>query len=272
MLLVTGAGGFIGSAIARALGDEACAVAHHSGAWADRLGGVIAIVHAGRDPRLGKPDYRLEDDAELKVARLAADRDLPFLTLGTRKVYAPADAPLRENAPLGPSDRYGEQKLQMEEALQRLLGERLTRLRLANIFGFERGRQSFMGRMLEGLEQEDTITFDMSPFVARDFLPVETAAVAIARLLAAPPGGIVNIGSGVPLETGRLALAVIEGRGAGRLLSDSPSVADAFTLDVERMQALTGITVDSAELLRRANEIGRRLGLAEGAAGPSAVP
>ncbi len=180
MLLVTGAGGFIGSAIARTLGDMALALGHRSDDWTDRLDSVTVIVHAGRDPRLGKPDYRLEDDAELQIARVAAERGLPFLTLGTRKVYAPAQAPLCEDAPLGPSDRYGEQKLQMEEALQRLLGERLTRLRLANIFGFERGRQSFMGRMLHGLERDDTITFDMSPFVARDFLQVETAAAAIA--------------------------------------------------------------------------------------------
>ena len=109
-----------------------------------------------------------------QIARLAADRGLPFLTLGTRKVYAPADMPLGEDAPLGPSDRYGEQKLRIEEKLQALLGDRLTRLRLANIFGFERGRQGFMGLMLDGLERNDTIRFDMSPFVARDFLPVET--------------------------------------------------------------------------------------------------
>ncbi len=269
MLLVTGAGGFIGGAIARALGDEARAVGHRSDAWTDRLAGVTAIVHAGRDPRLGKPDYRLADDVELQVARLAADRGLPFLTLGTRKVYAPADVPLGEDAPLGPSDRYGEQKLQMEEKLQALLGDRLTRLRLANIFGFERGRRGFMGLMLDGLERNDTIRFDMSPFVARDFLPVELAAAAIATLLQAPPGGIVNIGSGVPLETGRLALAVIEGRGAGRLLVESPDAGDAFTLDVGRMRALTGITIDRAGLLRRANEIGRQLRAAEIAAAAS---
>ncbi len=46
----------------------------------------------------------------------------------------------------------------------------------------------------------------MSPFVARDFLPVEAFARLIARLAAAPPGGIVNVGSGIGLPTGRLAL------------------------------------------------------------------
>ena len=243
--------------------------AHHSDAWPDRLAGVTAIVHAGRDPRLGTPDYRIADDVELAVARLAAERGLPFLTLGTRKVYAPADMPLGEDAPLGPSDRYGEQKLQMEEALQRVARRSAHPAAPRQHLRLRAGPAGFMGLMLDGLERNDTIRFDMSPFVARDFLPVETAAAAIAALLQAPPGGIVNIGSGVPLETGRLALAVIEGRGAGRLLVESPDAGDTFTLDVGRMRALTGITIDRAGLLRRANEIGQQLRAAETAADAS---
>jgi nucleoside-diphosphate-sugar epimerase len=74
---------------------------------------------------------------------LAAGRGLPFLTLGTRKVYAhPRPAPLREDDPTGPTDRYGEQKLAIEQALLAILGDRLlTRLRLSNVFGHEPGRR-----------------------------------------------------------------------------------------------------------------------------------
>jgi UDP-glucose 4-epimerase len=132
---------------------------------------MTAVVHAGRDPLLGKPGYRPENDAEIALARLAAAQGLPFLSLGTRKVYAPSGDPLAEAAPLGPTDRYGEHKLALEEALDAILGQHLTRLRLANIFGFELGRQGFMGMMLAALERGDPITFDMSPFVRRDFLP-----------------------------------------------------------------------------------------------------
>ena len=259
MILVTGANGFIGRAIVQALGHDARPTSHLATALPTVDANMTAVVHAGRDPLLGKPDYRVAQDAELAIARFAAARDLPYLGLGSRKVYAPADRPLAEDAPLGPTDRYGEQKLALEEALEGILGHRLTRLRLANIFGFERGRTSFLGMMLEGLETAGTITFDMSPFVARDFLPVETTAEAIARLARNPPGGIVNIGSGVPLEVGRLALALIEGRGEGRLLVTDPRHHDAFTLDVGRMRALTGITTDAAAILARAQSIGRRL-------------
>jgi dTDP-4-dehydrorhamnose reductase/UDP-glucose 4-epimerase len=258
MIVVSGAGGFIGRAIVRALGSRAVPIGHRAIDRSLALGPVSAVVHAGRDPRLGSSDYRLEDDLELTMARLAARQNVPFLSLGTRKVYEPATVPLAETAPLGPVDRYGAQKLALERALETILGGLLTRLRLANIFGFEAGRSGFMGSMLGGLVRDETITFDMSAFVARDFLPVETAAAAIARIAEAPPGGIVNIGSGIPLETGRLALAVIEGRGRGRLLVCDPRSHDTFVLDVARMKRLTGIGTSQAAMLDRAREIGRQ--------------
>jgi hypothetical protein len=88
--------------------------------------------------------------------------------------------------------------------------------------------------MLTTLAAEGEIRFDMSPFTRRDFVPAEVAGRAVAALLRAPPGGIVNIGSGVALECGRLALWLIEGRGAGRLVCASPDERDTFALDVGR--------------------------------------
>jgi UDP-glucose 4-epimerase len=269
MILVTGAGGFIGRAIVQALGRRAKPASYRAFDRPTLLADMTAVVHAGRDPLLGKPGYRPENDAELALARLAAAQGLRFLSLGTRKVYAPSGDPLAEAAPLGPTDRYGEHKLALEEALDAILGQHLTRLRLANIFGFELGRQGFMGMMLAALERGDPVTFDMSPFVRRDFLPVETAATAIASLARNPPGGIVNIGSGIGLEAGRLALALIEGRGHGRLLVTDPRHHDPFTLDVTRMNQLTGIATDTATILARAQAIGRQLNVASATGSPA---
>ncbi len=232
--------GFIVRAIAAALPPEDVIVLPHASVREGALpAGIDAVLWGGRHPALGTPDWRLEDEAELAAARLAAARGLPFLTLGTRKVYAPSPAPLREDAPLGPADRYGEQKLAIEEALLSILGDRLTRLRLSNLFGREHGRMTFMGRMLMTLAAEGQIRFDTSPFTRRDFVPVEKAGAAIAALLRRPPGGVVNVGSGVALECGRLALWLIEGRGSGRLVCESWEERDAFVLDVERLRLLT---------------------------------
>ncbi len=259
MILVVGAGGLIGRQVVRALGPLARARAHLALEEPDLLDGIEAVVHAGRDPRLGTPGYRPEDDVELALARRVAARGLPFLTLSSRKVYAPAATPLDEAAALGPNDLYGRQKLAMEEALAALLGDRLTRLRLANIFGFEPGRASFMGRMLDGLAGDATITFDMSPFTTRDFLDVASAGRMIAGLARRPPGGIVNVGSGVALETGRLALALIEGFGRGRLLVTDHAERDGFVLDCRKLSGLLGPSTGRDGLLARARRTGARL-------------
>ncbi len=99
----------------------------------------------------------------------------------------------------------------------------------------------------------------MSPFVQRDFLPVEACARLIARLAAAPPGGIVNVGSGIGLPTGRLALWIIEGYGRGELVIASPAEKDAFLLDVSRLERLCGAPCSYDELRRSCLALGRRL-------------
>lgn len=263
LLLIVGRG-FIGRAVAAACpAGGARAVGHEAVDAPDLLAGVSAVLYAGRHPALGSDAWSLAEDRELHLARRTADAGFPFLSLGTRKVYAPSPAPLRETDPVGPVDRYGRQKLALEEALAGILGPRLTRLRLANIFGYERepGRATFLTAALAGLAERGEIRFDMSPFVARDFLPVELAARWIAGLARRPPGGVVNLGSGVALPTGRLALWLIEGFGRGRLVVESPEERDPFVLDTGRLrQLLPEAGACTAEDLRdRCLDLGRRL-------------
>jgi dTDP-4-dehydrorhamnose reductase/UDP-glucose 4-epimerase len=86
-------------------------------------------------------------------------------------------------------DLYEEHKLAVEEALRARLGARLTILGVANVFGYERGpgRRMFLSLLLDGLADAGRIRFDMSPFVERDFLPVEGCARVLARMVAGPP-------------------------------------------------------------------------------------
>jgi dTDP-4-dehydrorhamnose reductase/UDP-glucose 4-epimerase len=253
--------GLIARAIAAAQSDEEALILPHTAVHAGSLPADIdAVLWGGRHPALGTSDWRLQDELELQAARLAAARGLPFLSLGTRKVYAPSHHPLRESDPIGPVDRYGDQKLRIESALLDILGERLTRLRLANLFGYEPGRSTFMGRMLTSLAKTGEIRFDMSPFTPRDFLPLDLGGAAIATLLRKPPGGIVNIGSGIPLECGRLALWLLQGHGEGQLVCESWEERDAFVLDVARLHRLTGWRCAIEDLRAACLRIGEAVG------------
>lgn len=260
-VLVVGRG-FLGSAIVRALGARGRLVGHARIADPALLHGVRTVIWAGRHPALGTPHWRLEEDLELFCARCAAERGIAFVSLGTRKVYLPSRAPLRETDPLGPRDRYGEQKLALERALREIPELRLTCLRLANIFGFERDaqRQSFMTRLLSTLAREGEVRLDVSPFTERDFVPVEEAAQWIAALALDPPQGVINLGSGIGMPLGRLALRVIEGYGRGRLVVEDPRERDGFVLDVTRLRRLLPhARLEVEQIKRAAFAIGRRL-------------
>jgi dTDP-4-dehydrorhamnose reductase/UDP-glucose 4-epimerase len=261
-VLVVGQHSFIARHFLAAWDQPVTAVGHDAIDRPGLLEGIDRAISFARHPLLGSEDYRPETmDPDLRLAERVAGRGIDYVLVSSRKVYAPSARPLAETDPTGPQDRYGQHKLAAEEALRARLGVRLTILRLANVFGYERGqsRRTFFSLTLEGLAREGRIRFDMSPFVERDFLPVEACARVLARIVAAPPGGVLNVGSGIGVPTGRLALWVLEGYGRGELVIETPDERDPFVLDVTRLTSRYGPTCTYAELREACLDLGRRL-------------
>jgi dTDP-4-dehydrorhamnose reductase/UDP-glucose 4-epimerase len=262
-VLIVGRNSFLaGHLIDQLPAAQVRAVGHEAIEQPDVLDGIACVITFARHPLLGKPGYEPATmDPDLRVARRLGASDIPYLMLSTRKVYAPAITPVAEDAATAPADLYGRHKLAAEQRLRDLLGERLTVLRLANIFGYERqpGRRTFLSISLERLQRDGRIHYDMSPFVARDFLPVGHCARMLARIAAAPPGGILNVGSGIALPTGRLALWIIEGYGRGELVIGSPEEREPFVLDVARLTGRYGAPCTWDDLRRSCLDLGRRL-------------
>ena len=267
-LLVVGQNSFIARhLLAHLPAARVRAVGHAALDHPDLLDGIACVINCARHPDAARDGYHLErDDPDVRLAARLGACDLPYVMLSTRQVYAQSTDPLREDSPLGPWNAYGRHKLMAEQRVRALLGERLTVLRLGNIFGDERtpGRRTFLAILLERLARLGEVRFDMSPFTERDFLPVERCARVLARLVERPPGGVLNVGSGIALPTGRLALWIIEGFGRGRLVVDSPEERDAFVLDVSRLRALCGVPCTLEDLRLRCLALGRAL------AGPAA--
>ena len=262
-ILVVGRNSFLaGHLLAVLPPEQVVAVGHREIDRPDLLDGIGCIVNFACHPASGHDDYDLAGaDPDARLAHRIGGREIAYVMLSSRKVYAPGSIPLGEAAPIGPSDAYGRNKLAAEERLRDLLGPRLTILRLANIFGYERDprRRTFLSLSLALLAKKGRIHYDMRPFVARDFLPVERAAELLARIAAAPPGGVLNLGSGIPLPAGRIALWILEGFGRGELVIGSPEERDPFVLDVAKLRALYGEPCSIEELRARCLAIGRRL-------------
>ena len=261
-VLVVGQHSFIARHFLAAWDQPVSAVAHDAIDRPDLLEGVDRAISFARHPLLGREDYRPATmDPDLRLAERLAGRGIDYVMVSSRKVYAPSARPLAETNPTGPQDLYGQHKLAVEDALRARLGTRLTILRLANVFGYERGqsRRTFFSLTLDGLAGDGRIRFDMSPFVERDFLPVEACARVLARIVAAPPGGVLNVGSGIGVATGRLALWVLEGYGRGELVIESPREHDAFVLDVGALIRRYGPACTYDELRVSCIDLGRRL-------------
>ncbi|MEZ5933187.1 MAG: NAD-dependent epimerase/dehydratase family protein [Alphaproteobacteria bacterium] len=262
-ILLVGKNSFIAGHLLSALpAGRVRAVGHEALARPDLLDGIGTVINAARHPGSSHADYDLEAlDPDVRLARRIGDREIRMIMLSSRKVYGPSDRPLSESSPTGPTDAYGSNKLRAEDRLAGMLGERLTILRLANIFGDERrpGRRSFLAMLLDRLAEQNQIRYDMSPFVERDFLPVERLATLLTRIASEPPDGIMNVGSGIALPTGRLALWIMEGFGGGELLIDSYQEKDRFVLDVGRLKARYGQPCTLDDIQTRCLDLGRSL-------------
>jgi UDP-glucose 4-epimerase len=262
-ILVVGRHSFLAQHALQALDPtEALAVGHDEIERPDLLDGIGCVVNFSRDPIGANDGCRLEQTGtDLRLAHRIGGRNIAYVMLSSRKVYGPSEARLSETSPTAPSDAYGRGKLAVERALRDLLGERLTVLRLANLFGYERapGRRTFVAISLDRLAREGQIHYAMSPFVERDFLPVAAFARLLARIVRAPPGGTLNVGSGIGLPTGRLALWILEGFGRGELVISSTEEKDAFVLDIARLEGLYGRPCSQGDLREACLAIGRRL-------------
>ena len=218
------------------------------------------VVNMAYDPSYMRQPYREESDFDLTVVKQLAASRTHYIMLSTRQVYG-TTAPfhITEECHPEPCGQYGHNKLRTEIAIQSLLGERCTILRVSNVFGFELGRHTFFGIALGTLKQSNRILLDVSPFVARDFIYVEDFARSLWRVLVNCPIGVYNLGSACATQLGHIALWLIEGYGGGDLVVTSPAERDSFELDIQKLTSCIGLPDLAMDVRTRCIEIGRKL-------------
>lgn len=266
-IAVVGASSFIGQALqaqVRTAGwrfvDRHTALA--SDAW---LEGVGCLINCAFDSALKAQPYSPELDVDVQLAsRLQRHPQIRYLMLSSRMVYGPAglDGRLHEALQPQPLNLYGRAKWTGEQALRALLGDRLTVLRLSNICGYELvpGRRSFFAMAMSSLRDQGRIVLDMSPFVERDFLPVEALAEALVHVAEQPEAGLFNLGAGHGVACGRVAQWLIEGYGSGELLINNLREYDPFWLDIRSAREAFGFAGVSPGFVREyCMNLGRRM-------------
>ena len=240
-MLVTGAGGLIGSALVRRLYAAGVAVHAHVGppgfeglplprgvpvSWCDVLdlgplvadAGVDAVVHlagpAGVAASFADPATYARDHVEGTAAVLAGlaavRRPQHLVYVSSAEVYGrPAHNPVDESAASDPLSPYAAAKV-AAESLVRSQRPNATVLRPFSVYGDSSPARSLVGSLVRQAISSDRIEVaTLAP--VRDYVHVDDLVRAVEGALERRPAGAFNVGSGVGTsvrELAHLAIAV----------------------------------------------------------------
>ncbi|MFD8666294.1 NAD-dependent epimerase/dehydratase family protein [Streptomyces microflavus] len=266
-LLITGAAGFIGSALTHAL----------------RSGGhtVTAVDDLSvTSPRPRPDDLQARDvrtltprdlDATDTVVHLAAHKSVPrsfevgafehntavdrhlihtftastarrLLLASSCEVYGQQTGPLAEHAPHAPRSPYAAAKVSTEHLadiyrprLER--GRQLGIVRFFNTYGPHEDADAVVPAFLDAASQGRPLTIEGDGTQARDLTHIDDAVTMLTRIINAPALlPVVNCGSGRAVTVNELADAVLRttgraGRGAIKHTAARPNEISSFTAD-----------------------------------------
>lgn len=248
-VLVTGAAGFLGSAVCRAAVAENVPVVGlvRAGELAEPVEGVVyrkidwsasetietalaesvpgRIVHcAGATPRVHLNTAKLYEANVALVWRLleavqVAAPDAGVAVVSTAGVYGPTPVvPTTEGEPLNPVTHYAWSKVLAEQTARAFAGVEGLRVSIArpfNLIGAGEPKGSVVSDVIEQLRAGASVIRVRETSSVRDFVDVDDAARALLLLAElGEPGEAYNVCSGVGTSVGELLEALLEVAGA----------------------------------------------------------
>lgn len=213
------------------------------------------------------PQYKISGytdgiDVDFEVGRKACEYNCHFIMLSTSKVYPEYDdlTVYDEFSNPDPVSYYGENKLKTELKFLANFPDKVTILRGSNIFGFEYGRNSFMGYCMSQLVNEGRIQYTINLDTKRDFLYVSDAVTMIKGVAAQKPLGVYNLSSGHPTTAKFIAENLIAGYAyGGKLSTTSDKYERQFVLDNTKLKNRLGIDIDISNYAETMKNLGKLL-------------
>ena len=203
------------------------------------------VVGCALNPEYRDTRYSTAADFDFYVANKACKSGCHFIMLSTRKVYGShSDLKIfKETDPLDPFDYYSINKLRTETRIQDDFGDQSTIIRGSNLFGFEYGRNSFFGYLMNSLVKSGEIVYNIHPSTRRDFIHVDDSARVITEVCVKKPSGVYNLGAGEGLPIGLIGAYLVQGYGKGNIRFTSEEFKEQFILDTSKLTETLGMNI-----------------------------
>jgi len=213
-LVITGASGFIGSALSAALGARALGLTRRANVYglltvsdyaaAPAPSGAV-LVHLAEPSNVGAAEAAGDAHAAatLDLCERLLSRPWAHVVYASSAIVYGDDLPTprRPDEAVAPSGVYARAKLACEAAVLAAGG---TVLRFSNVYGLGMAPTTVQSDILAGLGLPGPLVLRDTETV-RDFLHVDDAVAAIAAAAELRPGGVLNVGTGIGTSAGALA-------------------------------------------------------------------
>ena len=247
-VLVTGAGGFVGTHLVAALRDQGRRVVAHGRADGDIARSVLPdegighVIHlAGRSfvPDSWKDPHAFYETNVLgtvNVLELCRRRAIPLTCVSSYVYGVPRALPIAEDHPVAALNPYSHSKILAEEAVAYYaahLGVQATVVRPFNIYGpGQDGRFLVPTLIRQALDPAlDCITVrDLRP--RRDFLHVRDLASLLVATVSQPIAGVFNAGSGASIGIAELVADITAATGQPKPLVSAGEARPEEVFDV----------------------------------------
>lgn len=224
------------------------------------------VVNFTINPKFFTEKYSESIDQDAIIARkISHFHNLKYAMISSRMVYGRNKllVPASEwhKVELINNSIYGRNKIFSEQYCKSILdSNNLLIVRGSNIFGYEIGRNSFTGSVLNQLSIRSEILLDISKKTVRDFLPVNYFSSYLTQLILKEYIGIFNISSGIGITIEEFCNAIIEGYGRGVILSSSGLVVnDQSTLNNLKLLRIANYKISKSDIIEHAVNIGKLL-------------
>jgi nucleoside-diphosphate-sugar epimerase len=258
-LLVVGETSFIGKHLSNELFDK---VSYKDFQKLD-LSQYDVVLNCALNPLYKTHPYDKNIDVDLNVGLTACKSGCHYVMISTSKVYGNSEElkTYTELSEVECVDHYSKNKLITENILLGNFPTQVTILRGSNIFGFEYGRNSFVGYCMSQLVNEGLIEITIDGHTKRDFLYVEDAAKIIEKVCEVKPLGVYNMSSNQPVTVYDVCENLIRGYPylGGIVITGKGKFERQFLLDNTKLKEALKMKIGPFDFENIFYELGKRL-------------